>query len=116
MAGALATSRDHLAESGRRYRDLFDHAQDVVYTTDLEGRLTSVNKAGLRLLGYAPDKILGRNVYDLLAPEDVERLRNEDRRGPPPGPRPAPEAQIVHKEGTPTPLGSATRRVGEGQR
>src|SRR5262249_10206738 len=48
MASALAESREHLADSGRRYRDLFDHAQDVVYTTDLEGRLTSMNEAGLK--------------------------------------------------------------------
>ena len=116
MAGALATSRDHLAESGRRYRDLFDHAQDVVYTTDLEGRLTSVNEAGLRLLGYAPAELLGRNVYDLLAPEDVERVRNEDLRWPPPGARPAQEAQIVHKDGTRTTLEIATRWMVEGGR
>jgi PAS domain S-box-containing protein len=116
MAGALATSRDHLAESGRRYRDLFDHAQDVVYTTDLEGRLTSLNEAGLRLLGYAPDELLGRNVYDLLAPEDVERVRNEDLRWPPPGARPAQEAQIVHKDGTRTTLEIAARWMVEGGR
>ena len=114
MAGALATSRDHLAESGRRYRDLFDHAQDVVYTTDPDGRLTSVNEAGLRLLGYSPDELLGRNVYDLLAPEDVERVRNEDLRWPPPGARPAQEAQVVHKDGTRTTLEVATRWMVEG--
>ena len=116
MAVALATSRDHLAESGRRYRDLFDHAQDVVYTTDPEGRLTSVNEAGLRLLGYAPAELLGRNVYDLLGPEDVERVRNEDRRWPPPGARPAQEAQVVHKDGTRTMLEIATRWMVEGGR
>jgi PAS domain S-box-containing protein len=116
MAGALATSRDHLAETGRRYRDLFDHAQDVVYTTDFEGRLTSVNEAGLRLLGYVPAELLGRNVYDLLAPEDVERVRNEDLRWPPPDARPAQEAQIVHKDGTRTALEIATRWMVEGGR
>ena len=62
-----------------------DHAQDVVYTTDLEGHLTSVNEAGLKLLGYRQEELLGRSVYDLLAPEDVERVRGEDVRSPPPG-------------------------------
>jgi PAS domain S-box-containing protein len=114
MAGALATSRDHLEESGRRYRDLFDHAQDVVYTTDLEGRLTSVNQAGLTLLGYTAEDLLGRHVYELLAPEDVDRVRSEDLRWPPPGPRPAQEVRVVHKNGTRTTLEIATRWMVEG--
>ena len=116
MAGALATSRDHLAESGRRYRDLFDHAQDVVYTTDLDGRLTSMNESGLRLFGYTSAELLGRQVYDLLAPEDVERVRNEDLRWPPPAARPPQEAQVVHKDGTRTMLEIATRWMIEGGR
>jgi PAS domain S-box-containing protein len=114
MAGSLASSRDHLAESGRRYRDLFDHAQDVVYTTDLEGHLTSVNEAGLKLLGYRQEELLGRSVYDLLAPEDVERVRGEDVRSPPPGARAAQEAQVVHKDGRRTTLEIASRWMVEG--
>jgi len=116
MAGALASSREHLAESGRRYRDLFDHAQDVVYTTDVEGHLTSVNQAGLKLVGYTAEELLGRSVYDLLAPEDRERIRSEDARWPPPGPRPAQEAQVVHKDGTRTTLEIAARWMVEGGR
>jgi PAS domain S-box-containing protein len=114
MAGALATSRDHLEESGRRYRDLFDHAQDLVYTADLEGRLTSMNQSGLRLLGYTAEELVGRHVYELLAPEDVARVRSEDLRWPPPGPRPAQEVQVVHKDGTRTTLEIATRWMVEG--
>ncbi len=116
MAGALATSRDHLAESGRRYRDLFDHAQDVVYTTDLDGRLASMNEAGLTLLGYPLEEILGRSIYELLAPEDAGRIRSEDLRSPPPGARPAQEAQVVHKDGTRTTLEIASRWMVEGGR
>ena len=116
MAGALATSREHLAESGRRYRDLFDHAQDVVYTTDLEGRLTSMNEAGLTLLGYPREELLGRSIYELLVPEDAGRIRSEDLRWPPPGPRPAQEAEVVHKDGTRTTLEIATRWMVEGGR
>jgi PAS domain S-box-containing protein len=116
MAGALATSRENLEESGRRYRDLFDHAQDVVYTADLEGRLTSMNQAGLRLLGYTTEELIGRSIYDLLAPEDIERVRKEDLRWPPPGARPAQEAEVVQKDGSRTTLEIATRWMVEGGR
>jgi PAS domain S-box-containing protein len=114
MAGALATSRDHLEESGRRYRDLFDHAQDVVYTADLQGHVTSMNQSGLRLLGYTAEEVVGRHVYELLDPEDVARVRGEDLRWPPPGPRPAQEVRIVHKDGARTTLEIATRWMVEG--
>src|SRR5262249_50746187 len=36
-----------------RYRDLFENAHDMVYTTDLAGRITSFNKAAEKLTGYS---------------------------------------------------------------
>ena len=34
-----------------RYRELIENAADIVYTCDLEGRITSLNRAGQRLTG-----------------------------------------------------------------
>jgi PAS domain-containing protein len=34
-----------------RYRDLFESASDMVYTHDLAGNLTSLNRAGERITG-----------------------------------------------------------------
>jgi PAS domain S-box-containing protein len=42
-----------------RYRALVDNANDIVATFDLEGRFTSVNPAVERILGYAPQELLG---------------------------------------------------------
>ncbi|MBM3791374.1 MAG: PAS domain S-box protein, partial [Acidobacteria bacterium] len=36
-----------------RYRELFENASDMVYTLDLDGRITSLNKAAERLTGYS---------------------------------------------------------------
>jgi GAF domain-containing protein len=38
-----------LLESEMRYRDLFENANDVIYTIDLAGNITSLNKAGERI-------------------------------------------------------------------
>jgi PAS domain S-box-containing protein len=51
-----------------RYRELFENANDVIYTLDLEGRLTSLNRAGQLLAGYTEDDLRGRSFSDIVAP------------------------------------------------
>jgi PAS domain S-box-containing protein len=48
-----------LADSELRYRALVDNASDIVATMDLDMRVTSVNPAVERILGYAPDEVIG---------------------------------------------------------
>jgi PAS domain-containing protein len=40
-----------LQASEARYRDLFEHAEDVIFSCTLDGTITSVNQAAERLLG-----------------------------------------------------------------
>jgi len=116
MAWAVATSRDALGESEHRYRDLFDHAQDVVYTTDPKMNLTSMNEAGLKLLGYQAEELVGRSFYELFAPEDAARLKIQDVRLPAGAARPAIEAVVRRKDGTEATLEIASRWITEGGR
>ena len=62
-----------LRQSEERYRELFENANDIVYTHDLQGIVTSVNVAGERVSGYTRDEIVGRHVHELLVPDDRER-------------------------------------------
>ena len=64
-----------LQESEARYRRLFTDANDIIYTTDLEGNYTSINRAGEALTGYSREEITGMNFRQLTAPEFVERAR-----------------------------------------
>jgi PAS domain S-box-containing protein len=48
-----------LTQSEERYRALVDNANDIVATLDLDFRFTSVNPAVTRILGYAPEEIVG---------------------------------------------------------
>jgi len=52
-----------------RYQDLFESANDMVYTHDLSGRLTSMNMAGERALGRNRSVVLGRSLLDFIAEE-----------------------------------------------
>jgi PAS domain S-box-containing protein len=52
-----------------RYVDLFENANDMVYTHDLEGRLTSINQAGERLLQRRRSELLSHSILELVVPE-----------------------------------------------
>jgi PAS domain S-box-containing protein len=52
-----------------RYQELFESANDMVYTHDLEGRLTSINMAGERLLGRERSALQQRPILDFIVEE-----------------------------------------------
>jgi PAS domain S-box-containing protein len=52
----------------QRYQELFENASDMVYTLDLDGRFTSMNKAGEDLTGFSPAGRPGLSLLDVVAP------------------------------------------------
>lgn len=60
---------DAEATMRRRYADLFENANDMVFTSDLAGRITSINATGETLLQQARDEILKHNLLDFIATE-----------------------------------------------
>jgi PAS domain S-box-containing protein len=56
-----------------RYEDLLENANDMVFTHDLSGTITSINKTGEQLLQQSRESLLSRNIIDLMA---------EDQRAP----------------------------------
>ncbi len=61
-----------LRESEQRYRDLVENAQDLIYTCDANGRIVAMNGASLLVTGYRPEELIGRMVFELVAPESVD--------------------------------------------
>jgi PAS domain S-box-containing protein len=61
-----------LASSEQRYRELAENAADIIYSHDLAGNLTSVNRAAERITGYSVEELQGMNISQLLGPEDLE--------------------------------------------
>ena len=49
-------AEDTLRASEERYRELFENASDIVYTTGLDTRLTSLNRVGQQILGYSAEE------------------------------------------------------------
>jgi two-component system cell cycle sensor histidine kinase/response regulator CckA len=63
-----------LQESEERYRTLFENSLDTLFTVDLKGNFTSLNKAGEILTGYPRSELIGKNYRDYVRPEVVERI------------------------------------------
>jgi PAS domain S-box-containing protein len=60
-----------LRESEESYRELVENANDIVYTLDFQGRITSVNKAAETITEYSQDELVGRDIAEILTPESV---------------------------------------------
>jgi diguanylate cyclase (GGDEF)-like protein/PAS domain S-box-containing protein len=60
-----------LAESERRYRLLAEHASDIVYQTDAEGRFVWISPSMQRVLGWDTNALLGTRPMDLVHPDHV---------------------------------------------
>ena len=70
VAGLRVAGED--AHDEERYRELVENASDIVYTHDLQGNFTSVNKAVQTITGYTRDEVLQLNLADILTPESLE--------------------------------------------
>ncbi|MBL9139961.1 MAG: PAS domain S-box protein [Verrucomicrobiales bacterium] len=60
-----------------RYRDLFENANDIIYTLNLDGEITSMNNSGVTVFGYDESELLGRNIETLVDPEDLPLMRRQ---------------------------------------
>jgi PAS domain S-box-containing protein len=82
-------SHDSLRRSEERYRTLVEEAQDIIFTCDLEGRITSLNHAFEEITGWKAADWIGRSFLEVLQPESVpaavSRLKEVLSERPTPG-------------------------------
>jgi len=69
-----------LRESEERYRDLVENAHDIIYSHDMAGNYTSVNKAGEQITGYTREETLKLNLAQTIAPEHLAKANDMLRR------------------------------------
>jgi len=69
-----------LKESEAKYRDLFENANEAMYTHDLKGNFLSINKLGSQLLGATVEDIIGSNIKEWLAPHSFEIFEDRVRK------------------------------------
>ena len=57
-----------LQESEERFRELLEHANDIIFTLDFAGRIISINKGGERTLGYSRNELVGTSIWPIVPP------------------------------------------------
>jgi len=90
---------EDLLESEKRYRDLFENANDIIYTVNLQGDYTSVNKACEKIVGYTNEEALKMNLSQVIAPDYVADARERLARKPGEQEQSAYEVEIIAKDG-----------------
>ncbi|MFS0737512.1 HWE histidine kinase domain-containing protein [Sphingomonas sp. 1P06PA] len=74
-----------LRDSEGRYRLIFEQAHDIVFTADLEQRITAANPAAAAALATTSEQLIGRSIAEFISSEDFERtstmLREKLRAG-----------------------------------
>jgi PAS domain S-box-containing protein len=76
VASIYERARQHAVVSSRetatRFEYLIRNSSDLITLCNPDGTIVYVSPSVRTLLGYAPRDVLGRNVFDLMHPEDRE--------------------------------------------
>ncbi len=100
-----------LREERERYRELFENANDILYTLDLAGRVTSLNAAGEQIIGHKRGEALGTSIGEILGEEYqdfVQGMLDEETNGKH---GTAYQLEIIARDGRPIELEVSTRLI-----
>ncbi|MFC1847848.1 PAS domain S-box protein [Chloroflexota bacterium] len=84
IVGAVVTFRDIterkrmesvLKKSEERYRSVFESAANLIISVNREYIILDCNNRSQEILGYAPDKIIGKGLLDLIHTDDREKAQ-----------------------------------------
>jgi diguanylate cyclase (GGDEF)-like protein/PAS domain S-box-containing protein len=105
-----------LRESEERYRELFENANDIVYTHDLKGNFTSLNNTGERVTGYTRAEAVTMNIAQVVVPEQLPLAREMIGRKQGASESTIYEIEIIAKDGRRVPLEISTRLIFQADR
>jgi len=88
-----------LAESERKYRTVFETAEEGIWIVDTGFRTVSANRKMQELFGYTEEEMAGRPVWDFVPPDNTESMKQE-LAGRPKGIPGRYEREWVRKDGT----------------
>jgi PAS domain S-box-containing protein len=75
-----ARAESGLRRSEERYRRIFEQANDIILTADLDQIITDCNPATAEALGMSRDEIIGRSIREFVTEEGFEQTKRMLRR------------------------------------
>jgi PAS domain S-box-containing protein len=64
-----------LRESEAKYRDLVEHINDAIYSTDINKKITYISPTAEALTGYKPEDLIGHSVEEFIDKDFIPMLR-----------------------------------------
>ena len=111
MLRVMQQSEGRLRQSEDKYRELVENANDIIYTVDLAGGFTSMNRAGERMTGYTREEALRMNIADVIRPDDAERVRQRIAQNLAGAGAPDFELEIFAKDGSSVTMDISSRLI-----
>ena len=95
----LAAANVALQASEEKYRLLVENSKDITWTVDLQGQWTFISSNMEKVTGYRADELIGKVLWDFLAPESRDLIKDKLRRRVRGEDLPPYEAMFVGKDG-----------------
>jgi PAS domain S-box-containing protein len=77
--GVAIRLQDRTGSAQEQFRRLFEDAPIAYHEIDAHGTVVRVNRAECEMLGFAPEELLGKAAWDVVAPEQRELSRQRVR-------------------------------------
>ncbi len=75
MLDSIARSRDQIKQNEAKFRGLVESSSDLIWEVDQNAVYTYVSPQIETILGYRPEEIVGRRVFDLMTPAEAARVK-----------------------------------------
>ena len=98
----------------KRYSELVENANDLIYTLDLAGQFTSINRSGEIILGYSREEILQKSIENLVTEKSkptiqkILKISNVENST-------VDELEFIKRNGDKVLLEISTRQIFDGQ-
>ncbi|MGB9978180.1 histidine kinase dimerization/phosphoacceptor domain -containing protein [Methanobacterium sp.] len=80
QARKLLQKNQEILEKREKHLSLItDNMMDLITRIDAKGEYRYVSPSAHKALGYTPENMMGKNILDLVHPDDLERLKNSVR-------------------------------------
>lgn len=95
-------AEETLRKNEEHYRSLIENASDIIALLSAEGTYEYVSPSFERVLGFAPDEIIGRPISEIVHPGDIANIQRAmtDAFENPGVTRPTVEFRGKHKDGS----------------
>ncbi|GAB3172343.1 hybrid sensor histidine kinase/response regulator [Telluribacter humicola] len=70
-----------LRQSERRYRRVFEESKDMLFISDLKGKVLDFNQAAVQLTGFETSELLNNSLPDMLDGQELKAIWEEIKEG-----------------------------------